>query len=211
MTFALEIPTAAKLHHVNVRAEMAGKESTPAIDLKISFDAANDVLSMFDPWLLSAIYHKADAQPTDGAQQTLEGVEHVSDVPNLRMPWLAMPVRWSKEYSGYTLALDYGLGGKSNIELVSCDVNQIAFEAKEGGTVTTTMRVQCSKGLTEKVLGKLATLVQHDVQILLDPPEQSAQEDIEPKSGPWPFGDKGEKNAPNVGKTPEEALAETQP
>lgn len=170
--FQLETTTPAKLTSVNVRSELHGKEHVPAVDLRLSFDASNGILSQFDGWLLTALYHRAKpADPAKDAQGTLDGVEEVSDVPDLRMPLLTPPIKWSKEYSGYELTLDYGMGGKSNVVLVDCEVNSIAFEPKQGGTVTTTMRVQCSKGLTEKMLGKLATLVQHDVAILLTPPE----------------------------------------
>jgi hypothetical protein len=207
MTFALTTTTPAKIDSVNCRSELNGKEQSPAVDLKISFDAPNSILAMFDGWLLTALYHKSDAPPAPDAQASLDGVEEVSDVPNLRMPFLTSPLKWGKEYSGYELVIDYGLGGKSNVVLSNCEVNNVQLAPKEGGTVTTTVRVQCSKGLTEKVLGKLATLVQHDVQILLTAPEV-APDLVEhpPKDGPWPFGDKGDKNAP--AKTPEQALAE---
>lgn len=173
MTFELLSPTAAKLSSVNCRSEMHGKDAVPAVDLRLAFDAPNSVLSMFDPWLLTALYHRAGPdQPSDDPQQGhIEGVEAISDVPNLCMPMLASPVRWSKEYSGYELTFDFGIGGKSNITLTDCHVNSVQFAPKEGGTVEVGVRVQCSKGLTEKILGKLATLVQHDVQFTLKAPE----------------------------------------
>lgn len=187
MTFELLSPTAAKLSSVNCRSEMHGKDAVPAVDLRLTFDAPNSVLSMFDPWLLSALYHRAGPDQPSDPQGQIEGVEAISDVPNLRMPMLASPVRWSKEYTGYELTFDFGIGGKSNITLTDCQVNSVQFAPKEGGTVEVGVRVQCSKGLTEKILGKLATLVQHDVQFTLRAPEV-AQEQIEQR-------------------TPEEALA----
>ena len=187
MTFELLTPTAAKLTSVNCRSEMHGKDAVPAVDLRLAFDAPNSVLSMFDGWLLSALYHRAGPDQPSDPQGQIEGVEAISDVPNLRMPHLASPVRWSKEYTGYELTFDFGIGGKSNITLTDCQVNSVQFAPKEGGTVEVGVRVQCSKGLTEKILGKLATLVQHDVQFTLRAPEV-AQEQIEQR-------------------TPEEALA----
>jgi hypothetical protein len=205
--FSLDTTTPAKLASVNCRSELHGKEAVPAVDLKFTFDQPNSILSAFDPWLLTSLYHRAEtAKPAADAQGTLEGVEEVSDVPNLRMPLLSQPLKWSAEFTGYELLIDFGLGGKSNIVLPDCAVNNIAFECKEGGTVTTSMRVQCTNGLTEKVLGKLATLVQHDVHIKLVAPTV-IQDTV--GDGPWPFGDKGEKNAPATGeRTPEQALAD---
>jgi hypothetical protein len=195
--FELDTTTPAKIDSVTCRSELHGKEHSPAVDLRITFDQPNTILAMFDGWLLTALYYKSSAPPPD-AQAALDGVEPVSDVPNLRMPFLASPLKWGKEYSGYELTIDYGMGGKSNVVLTDCQVNNVQLAPKEGGTVTVTMRVQCAKGLTEKVLGKLATLVQHDVQILLVAPEV-VQDPIDPARGDnWPFP-----------KTPEEALAES--
>jgi hypothetical protein len=207
MTFELATITPAKIDSVNCRSELNGKEHHPAVDLKISFDAPNSILAMFDGWLLTALYHKGN-QPAD-PQGDLAGVEPVSDVPNLRMPFLASPLKWGKEYTGYELTIDYGMGGKSNVVLPDCEVNNVQLAPKEGGTVTVTVRVQTSKGLTEKVLGKLATLVQHDVQILLKAPEVAPDLGAA-ADGPWPFGDKGAENKPAAPamKTPEQALAE---
>lgn len=182
MTFELLTTTAAKIDSVNNRAEMRGKEAHPAVDLRISFDSPNSVLSMFDGWLLTMLYHKAGPDAPQPVQDDLEGIEQVSDAPNLRMPLLASPLRWGKDYTGYELTIDYGLGGKSNVELTDCAINSVQIAPKEGGTVTITFRVQCSNGLTERVLGKLAALVQHDVHILLKAPE-ARQESIEPQRG----------------------------
>lgn len=172
MTFELLTPTPAKLSSVNCRSEMHGKDAVPAVDLRLTFDASNSVLSMFDGWLLTALYHHAgpERNSDDPQQGEIEGVEAISDVPDLRMPNLAAPIRWSKEYSGYELTFDFGIGGKSNITLTDCEVNSVSFDPKQGGTVSTSVRVQCSKGLTEKILGKLATLVQHDVTFTLKAP-----------------------------------------
>jgi hypothetical protein len=195
MTFALAALTSARLHNVNIRSELHGKETHPAVDLKLSIDAANGMLDQFDPELYTMLYTKR-AAAGDGTQQELDGVDAISPFPNLRAPLLQGPFKWGKDFSGYTLTIDYGTGGKANIELAQCLVNQIAFEPKEGGTVSISWRLQCAKGLDEKVLGKLATLVQHDVQIMLDPPT---------------LADDLVSAAADVGGqiTPEEALAAT--
>lgn len=167
MTFELEVLTAARLQSVNCRSEMHGQEAVPAVDVKFTFEAPNSILSSFDGWLLSALYHRAG--PAAIGQASLDSFE-LSDAPNLRMPQLGLPLKWDAELTGYELTIDFGLGGKSNVTLADCAVNAFALEPKEGGTVSVSLRVQCTKGLTEKVLGKLATLVQHDVQIMLTAP-----------------------------------------
>jgi hypothetical protein len=200
MTFALTALTSARLHNVNIRSEQHGKDVVPAVDLKLSIDAANGMLDQFDDQLRGMLYHRAAPAP-DGTQPGLDGVDEISDVPNLRAPLLQGPFKWGKDFTGYTLTIDYGTGGKSNIELAQCLVNQIAFEPKEGGTVSISWRLQCAKGLDEKVLGKLATLVQHDVQIMLEPP--TLADDLVSTAAAPDVGD------PPAQQTPEEALAAT--
>jgi hypothetical protein len=161
---------------VNIRSEAFGKDFRPAVDLKMSVDIPNTSLEVFDSALLAALYFKAKPEEQQaGAQETLEGVDPISDVPNLRLPKLVPPLKWNAELSGYTLTIDYGAGGKSNIVMAGCLVNSFALEPKEGGTVNVQFRVQCNKDLTEKILGKLATLVQHDVWITLEAPEEEPQ------------------------------------
>ena len=190
MQFALETFTPAKLVNFNPRSELHGKEAVPAIDLKFSFDAANAILSAFDGHLLSSLYHRAGEGSADG-QAALDGVEPVSEVPNLRMPKLGLPLKWDAEQTGCSLTIDLGLGGnRSNIELSDCAVNAFQLEPKEGGTVTIAFRVQCTKGLTEKILGKLATLVQHDVSIQLVGPKLGEQQSVEPESAKQPRAEK---------------------
>lgn len=200
--FELATLTPAKLASVNCRAEMHGAESVPAVDLKFSFDAANTILSEFDGWLLTSLYMRRDATDKDSGQAVLDGVEPVSDVPNLRMPGLGMPLKWDIDLTGYHLRLEYGIGGRSNVELDDCKCNTFTIEAKEGGTVTVGVRVQATSGLTEKILGKLATLVQHDVQIALMPPDEGRQQELE--SGPAAKGGPDEEPPDDDG--PVEAL-----
>lgn len=175
--FTLDTMTPARLSSVNNRAERHGTEAVPAVDLKFSFDAPNDILAMFDKALLKALYHRTKGGDAAGQQQPLDGVQPVSDAPNLRMPRLGLPLKWEADQTGCRMTIDPGLGGRSNIELADCSVNSFQLEPKEGGTVTVTLRVQTSKDLTEATLGRLASLVQHDVSIIILPPEV-AQDDI---------------------------------
>lgn len=168
--FAIETTTKARLSSVNPRAERHGEELVPAVDLKFSIESSNDVLSEFHGALKSCLYFKSEASSGE-----LDGVDPVSNLPNLRFPKLKMPLKWEEDLTGYTLTIDLGLGGKSNLELPSCAVNGFEIEPKEGGTVQVGFRVQAVR-LSEKDIGKLATLVQHDLQIQLTPPDVGGME-----------------------------------
>lgn len=192
------IDTKTKLHVVNVnpRREKHGDENVPAVDIKLRLEASNDVLSMFDGHLKSSLYFRAAAP---AAQGQLDGVAPVSELPNLRFPRLE-PIRWNDDRTGYTLRIDHGLGGKSDLVLEGCSINAFGIECKEGGTVIVTLRVQADK-VAEKELGKLCLMIDSDIEATLTPPEEALKQ---PKklAEDWPF--------PMGEKTPEQALAETQ-
>jgi hypothetical protein len=178
MNFELLTWTQAKINSVNTRSEMHGpNDLEPAVDLSLTLELPNSVLTEFDGWLLNALYFKSEASSAD--QSELDGVEPVSDRPDLRMPKLAYPLKWDQEGAGYTLTIDHGLGGASNLALACCKVNAFAITPKQGGTVELKCRVQCSEGLTEATLGKLAMLVQHSVPIMLQAPDPGQQPEPE--------------------------------
>ena len=195
MAFELEDFTPAKLCSINARSEKHGPDELhPAVDLSFQLDAANTILSHLDGALLSSLYHKSEAGD-QGGQQQLDGVDELVNLPNLRFPFMGT-IKWGKEYAGYTLTIEHGLGGASDIQLLDCKVNEFRVNPKEGGTVELKFRVQCSTNLTEKTMGKLALLVQHEVPIMLQAPEaKDDQQDIE---NLLPFSKQpGENDVPN--------------
>lgn len=166
MTFQIEDFKNVKMTNMNTRTEKHGVESVPAVDLNFSMDASNDVLSYFDGALLSAMYKRDEVDPE---QEQLEGVEAVSNLPNLRFPKMA-PIKWDWKGAGYALCIDYGLGAERGISLDGLEVGKFVLDLKEGGTVEVKFQVQCSKGLTEAIIGKLAMMIGQEVSISLTPP-----------------------------------------
>lgn len=210
MAFELEDFTPAKLCSINARSEKHGPDELhPAVDLKFQLDAPNTILSHLDGALLSSLYHKSEAGG-QGGQQSLDGVDEAVNLPNLRFPFMGT-IKWAKEYAGYTLTIEHGLGGASDIQLLDCKVNEFRINPKEGGTVELSFRVQCSTNLTEKTMGKLALLVQHEVPTMLEAPEvKDEQQDIE---SPLPYSldaeDKQVGSPFTPALTPEQAFADS--
>lgn len=229
MKFEFPRLTKAKLASINVRSEKHGADLVPAVDLKIVVDCSNDILDKFHAELKEALYFKAHEE--DLQQGELDGIKPVTDLPNLRFPKLDGLLKWDYSGCGYRLDIDYGLGGASNLEMFGCGINNIGIACKEGGTVEVSFRCQISD-VTESTIGKLATLCQHEVQIILTPPtvvdvaqalesmesplfsnqdELDAMDDDDddvpqnPFIEPVPKNKRGRKPA----KTPEEALAES--
>lgn len=169
-----ELPnfTTTKLANMNPRIEKHGAESVPAVDLSFSINASNDILEQFHPDLLLALYGEAEAGEVE--QEELEGVEPVSVFTVLRFPKVN-PLKWDAKHAGYKLAIDYGLGGESCLEIDGCEVGKFVLDCKEGGTVEVRFQVQCNSGLTEKIMGKLSLMIGQEVQITLTAPEVEPQ------------------------------------
>lgn len=163
MSFTLSTFTKASVRSLNVRSEMHGKEPKPAIDIGFCVTGSNALLAMFETGMPRQFYMPADGTNED--EPELDGVAPISNLTVLRSQRLKMPLKLAGEYPGRQLIIDYGLGGKSNIEL-SGDVGEFNVDMKQGGTVEIVFRVQCS-GVAEKVIGKLGILVKHDVNITL--------------------------------------------
>jgi len=168
--FAIAEMAKVKILNVNVRSELHGDEYVSAVDLSVQLSTSNHILSEFDGHLRGMLYQKAKG--ADAQQQgQLEGVEPVTDMPQLRCTAIEQPIRLKSEYAGYTLTIDRGLGGGSNIVVGDCAVNKVRADCKEGGTVDLGFRVQASN-LKEDVIGKLATLIGCETSITLTPPQQ---------------------------------------
>ena len=208
MAFEIEDFTPVKITSVNPRSERHGPEELhPAVDLHISLTTGNNILTALDGKLLDALYTK-NANADQGGQQSLDGVEEVSNLPNLKFPLMGA-LKWKKDLIGYTLTVQHGVG--SDIVLKGCKVNNFTIDPKEGGSVDLKFRIQSSDGLDERTLGKLGLLVQNEVDVMLLAPEakQDGQQDI---GNPLPYtlddSDKQVENPFPSALTPEQALAD---
>lgn len=157
-----------KLVNVNPRAEKHGKELAPACDLKFEALCPSSILRHFDPDLRESLFKK-DEDP-DLADQATEDA-----LTALRFPKLG-GLAWQFEGTGYTLNVDYGLGGDSNIELDDCRVDKITFEPMIGGTVRLTFRVISHPDAD--AMGRLYELIQREVIVDLTGPEPANAADL---------------------------------
>jgi len=179
MAFELDTPTNAKLIDVIVLSDKdRAPDTNPGIGLDFVMTTGNDVLIMFDGALRGMLYTK-NASSSKPEQGTLEGVQPVSDMPNLTEIGKKLgQFGWDLELTGYSLTCDQGLGGaKSNIGLDDCKLTNWRFKPKEGGSVEVKFRVE-SPDVSEKIHGKLALLKTREFPILLAAPEV-VQADVE--------------------------------
>jgi hypothetical protein len=202
MRFQLIGKTRAKLCKVeNQSKKMGQKELLPAVKIRVMATVPNTVLEMFDPSLRSFLYEKNGQGAKE--QKQLEGVEVVTDLPQLRQAGVRLgALHWTDEQTGCKLVIDYGMGGDSNIIIGDCKVDNFKLVPKDGGT-TQVFFTLFSTDVDRETLGDVGMLHQHEVQIELTAPEV-VQEQIKEEEPPAAKGKKG-KPAP---QTPEAALAE---
>ena len=171
MSFVLETLTKAKITDVVVLSQKNREpDANPGAALTFAMELSNNALSYFDGSLKSFLYTKSAASSAP-AQQGLDGVEQISDMPNLTKGGIKMgKFHWNEDLSGYSLVIDHGMGGKSNLDIADAIVSNFRIEPKEGGTIQVGFLVE-SQDVPEKVFGKLATLKNREVQITLTAPE----------------------------------------
>ncbi len=173
MAFELETATTAKITDVLVLADKdRAPDTDPGVGLDIVMNVGNDILTMFDGGLRSALYTKNANSNSEQKQGTLEGVQPVSDMPNLTTIGQRLgQFGWDAEFTGYDMVIDQGLGGKaSNIEMADCVLSNFRFKPKEGGSVEMKFRVE-SPNASEKLHGRLAVLKTMERPIKLTAPE----------------------------------------
>lgn len=170
MTFELTTSTKAKLTDIDVLSQKnRPPDSNPGVSLAFAAELPNHTLTMLDGFLRGMLYTKA-ASSESPKQTALDGVEPVSDLPNLTAIGRALGrFSWALEQTGCTLTFDFGLGGKSNIVLTDVKVDSIHGQAKEGGTVSLWWKCEIND-VDEAVFGKLATFKSRDVQVLIAGP-----------------------------------------
>jgi hypothetical protein len=180
MMFELLQMTKAKLIEVFVLSQKNRQpDENPGAKLTVEIAVPNHALSMFDGFLKGFLFTKHGAESPKAKQTTLDGVEVVSDLPNLSGIAAHVGVLpWSHEMTGYGLVVDLGLGGKrSNLVIDDCVLSGWKITPKEGGSVLVKFNIE-SANVSESAFGKLAKMKSREIQFTLTPPEIQ-QEDLD--------------------------------
>lgn len=178
--FELDVWTKAKLTDVIVLSQKNRlPDDNPGAKLSFEAQLSNDWLSTLDGHLKSTLFCKhGGAAPNP--QQGLDGIEPVSDLPNLTIIGQQCgTLHWEQKMDGYLLAIQYGTGRhESNIESDSCKVSNLRVTPAEGGTVNLKWSVE-APNVSEAHFGKLAKLKSREVDVSVLPPDPSQQRDVE--------------------------------
>ena len=177
----------AKLKSVAPSSEFHGDERQAVYYLKFKVFVASDALIDFHPQLRTTLFKESDAPDLadQGGDDTLT---------QLRFPQISS-YNFDFESEGYSLHLDYGLGGRSVVKLDECKVDKFKFTPQNGGTVEVDFRVVCHPEV--KDVGKICELIMSETEIKLIPPEPTTVQELfgeeKPKTpvAAWPFPTEG--------------------
>ena len=172
MPFELETMTKAKITDVMVLSQKNREpDANPGAALSFSLELSNHHLSYFDGSLKGFLYAKSASSSAGPKQKGLEGVEQITDMPNLTVAGFKIgKFHWDHDLTGYSLEIDQGLGGKnSNLSIGDVSLASFRIEPKEGGTILLSFVAE-SQDVPEKVFGRLAMLKNREVSIRLAPP-----------------------------------------
>ena len=154
------------LAHMNIRSEVHGEDRREATDLKLHVLLQNDCLAMFHPYLKNALYH-LDATHAKSDDLADKGM----DSPHVRMPEIDWPMRWKGEMKGAKFVIRQ-VGVRENVSFADAKINGARITAKDGGIIDLTFRVQLYPD--EAQFGRLATMVQKEVSVTIEPGEEEA-------------------------------------
>lgn len=162
------------LASVTARSEVHGEDREPASDVGLKADVPNDVLAVFHPDLKAAMYRFDESRPQDLVDQGKS--REPGYLPHLKFPMLRTPLNWDGEIVNAKVKIRrLGEPEKNDVILTPAKVNKFAFELHDGGTVGLSFRVQYKPD--EAQAGKLAMLVQQDVEVSLEIlPEEEPQQ-----------------------------------
>jgi hypothetical protein len=171
MPFELESMTKVKVLDVRVLAAKDRKpDDPPGAQLLLQATLASDVLAMFDGFLPSMLFRKAEGSK-QGKIEGLEGSELTSIGDHVKR------LRWDYEQTGCTIEIDHGTGGKRNVILQDCKVHRVSIAPREGGSVVVQWTVDAT-ALSDGTWAKLPGMKATDIQMTMLGPEPSAQGDL---------------------------------
>ncbi len=161
--------------------KMGQTDVQPAVCLTLNVRLPNSKLAMLDATLRDFLYTDNSDKPK--TQQQLEGVEVVSDRPNLTPAAEAIgALHWEYEQSGCKLKVYSGVTGQGNISLKDGTLRKVKLDPKEGGTVELTFQFHTAD-VDAETIGDLGVLKSLERDVELTAPEViSAQSkiDVEP-------------------------------
>lgn len=159
----------ARLQVTN-RLEKHGPSNVPAMTLRLTFRAPNDILSEVDSTLKSSLYRRPHPGENDMADEADERMQDPNYLPRLRHPKMKNKVVIDEKIVGAEFTLHYGLGGPSNTVLDDVKVDNFQFDPQDGGTVECSIDIDMVP--SEMAAGRIFMQNGQDVVFSVTPPEE---------------------------------------
>ena len=163
--FNLPVASRLKLTKTTPRKEIHGEDHVQAISLRLRWETSNEHLALLHANLKDMLFHRT---PAVEAQELIEGVDAIT--PNLRVPDVALPLKLTIDFTGYTLTIEHGIDDDSRLELYVCSLDKFAVDAKEGGSVFIDWSLSSNKEITPDLVGLLCSLEGEEIIATLTPP-----------------------------------------
>lgn len=178
MSLFFQSDTPAKLVNVNVRAEGNGNDLRNAVDLRFRLSVSNTVLNRLAPGLLEALYEPGEARAIPDKKGQLSHPLPVSEIPKLRFPRIAAPLKWDDEFPIAGLVVH--MTGHAAVSLGAARVTRFEIEPHEGGSVVIAFTVQSMSEPDADAMGRLCVMTQRDVGVrfLADEALQESASDV---------------------------------
>lgn len=154
--------------------KMGQTDVQPAVCLTLKVPVPNAKLSMLNETLLDFLYTNTAGKPK--SQQQLEGVEVVSDKPNLTPAAEALgALDWEYDQTGCALKIYNGATGHSDIKLKDGTVRKVKVVPHEGGTVDLTFQFYTAD-VDAETIGELGILKSLERDVEMTAPEIVSQQ-----------------------------------
>lgn len=169
--FELATPATVKVVRFQTRSEHHGEALVTAMDLRVQWETKASVLQMLHPEL----YEMLTSVLPDG-HSTQGELALASEGRNfIRFKDMKYPLQWTREYTGWTLRVDYGLGeeGGSGFSVPLCKVHKFDITPKDNEIVILEFTISSSADLTEEFVGHMGMQQQKNVVISLLAPNKT--------------------------------------
>ncbi len=160
--FEITTKQQVKLIKASTPMENHGKNFKLAVVLTVEAAIASSSLRQFASDLCDSLYR--EAEQGDDTDLVTEPTG-----PTVRRYPKMSAFAWEYEASGYTLVVDYGMGGDSDIKLIEAKVDSFTITPLEGGTVTVKFNIVVHPEALD--VGRLCEMQKRDIVITLTGPE----------------------------------------
>jgi hypothetical protein len=162
-------PTAMFMDYVHSRVEHHGDDLVPAIDVALTWTTNNRALDDVAAGLRDALF---TTHATSGeAKKQKEMDLPVDELPHLRAPTIAPPIKLEFEMEGATFIIENGIKDDSAVTLGMCKVHKMRARPIEGGSVELKFIVSSASDITASVVGELSMKQQTEVSAMLRAPK----------------------------------------